>query len=67
VAAQGESADGMGAIARPAAPSGAAILVLTNAVIIDHSGIIRPRSHHRRRIRRLGKAGNHESSPGVDI
>jgi urease subunit alpha len=59
--------DGMGQSQRSRA-EGAVDTVITNAVILDHSGIIKADIAIRGgRICRIGKAGNPDIQPGVDI
>jgi urease subunit alpha len=59
--------DGMGQSQRTRA-EGAVDTVITNAVILDHSGIIKADIGIRGgRIRGIGKAGNPDIQPGVDI
>src|SRR5260370_3173726 len=59
--------DGMGQSQRSRA-EGAVDTVITNAVIIDHSGIIKADIGIRGgRISAIGKAGNPDIQPGVDI
>jgi len=62
--------DGMGQAQVPNGPGAheAADLVITNAVIVDHWGIVKADiavKHHR--IVAIGKAGNPDVQPGVDI
>src|SRR6266536_5067608 len=59
--------DGMGQSQRSRA-EGAVDTVITNAVILDHSGIIKADIGMRGgRIAAIGKAGNPDIQPGVDI
>src|SRR5437667_11413303 len=59
--------DGMGQSQRSRA-EGAVDTVITNAVILDHSGIIKADIGIRGgRISAIGKAGNPDIQPGVDI
>jgi urease subunit alpha len=59
--------DGMGQSQR-ARTEGAVDTVITNAVILDHSGIIKADIAIRGgRIAAIGKAGNPDTQPGVDI
>ncbi len=58
--------DGMGQSQRPSAE--AADLVITNAVVLDAAGIVKADVGVKDgRIMRLGKAGNPDVQPGVDI
>ncbi|MBX2814019.1 MAG: urease subunit alpha [Myxococcales bacterium] len=58
--------DGMGQSQRPSSQS--ADLVLTNALIVDHWGIIKADIGVKNgRIAAIGKAGNPDVQPGVDI
>lgn len=58
--------DGMGQSQRPAADT--VDLVITNALILDHWGIIKADIGIKNgRIARIGKAGNPDVQPGVDI
>jgi urease subunit alpha len=62
--------DGMGQSQRPngAGPEGAVDLVITNALIVDHWGIVKADIGIRgQRICGIGKAGNPDVQPGVDI
>jgi urease subunit alpha len=62
--------DGMGQSQRPNGPGDmdAADCVLTNALIIDHWGIVKADIGIKAgRIARIGKAGNPDVQPGVDI
>src|SRR3954447_24487124 len=59
--------DGMGQ-SQAAQAEGAADTVITNALIIDHWGIVKADVAIRNgRIDRIGKAGNPDTQPGVDI
>ena len=59
--------DGMGQSQTPRA-GGAVDTVITNALIVDHSGIIKADIGLRDgRIQTIGKAGNPDTQPGVDI
>src|SRR5229473_713051 len=59
--------DGMGQSQRARA-EGAVDTVITNAVILDHSGIVKADIGIRGgRIAAIGKAGNPDVQPGVDI
>ena len=59
--------DGMGQ-SQVTNAAGAADTVITNAVILDHSGIIKADVSLRHgRIAKIGKAGNPDIQPGVDI
>ncbi|TSE27707.1 urease subunit alpha [Tepidimonas aquatica] len=59
--------DGMGQSQHPRA-AGAVDLVITNALVIDHWGIVKADIGVRDgRIVALGKAGNPDTQPGVDI
>ncbi|MEY2685590.1 MAG: hypothetical protein RJA09_2735, partial [Pseudomonadota bacterium] len=59
--------DGMAQSQRTRA-EGAVDCVLTNAVIIDHTGIVKADIGLKNgRIERIGKAGNPDTQPGVDI
>ena len=59
--------DGMGQ-SQVTNAAGAADTVITNAVIIDHGGIIKADVSLRHgRIAKIGKAGNPDIQPGVDI
>ncbi len=59
--------DGMGQ-SQASRAEGAVDTVITNAVIVDHSGIIKADVGLRDgRIARIGKAGNPDTQPGVDI
>src|SRR5690606_6940788 len=58
--------DGMGQSQRPAAQ--VADTVITNAVILDHWGVVKADIGIKDgRIQRIGKAGNPDIQPGVDI
>ena len=62
--------DGMGQSQRPNGPGAmdAMDCVITNALIIDHSGIVKADIGLRgQRIAAIGKAGNPDVQPGVDI
>ena len=62
--------DGMGQSQRPngAGPEDAVDLVITNALIVDHWGIVKADIGIRgQRICGIGKAGNPDVQPGVDI
>jgi len=62
--------DGMGQSQRPngAGPADAVDLVITNALIVDHWGIVKADIGIRgQRICAVGKAGNPDVQPGVDI
>ena len=62
--------DGMGQSQAPNGPGAheAADLVITNALIIDHWGIVKADiGIKRHRIAAIGKAGNPDVQPGVDI
>ena len=62
--------DGMGKSQRPngAGPEDAVDLVITNALIVDHWGIVKADIGIRgQRICGIGKAGNPDVQPGVDI
>ena len=60
--------DGMGQIAGDARADGAVDTVVTNAVIIDHWGIVKADIGIRDgRIHAIGKAGNPDIQPGIDI
>jgi urease subunit alpha len=62
--------DGMGQSQRPNGPrkADAVDCVITNALIIDHSGIVKADIGLRgSRIAAIGKAGNPDVQPGVDI
>jgi len=62
--------DGMGQSQRPngAGPADAVDLVITNALIVDHWGIVKADIGIRgQRICGIGKAGNPDVQPGVDI
>ena len=59
--------DGMGQ-SQATRESGAVDTVITNALIVDHSGITKADIGLRDgRIHRIGKAGNPDTQPGVDI
>src|SRR5260370_70797 len=59
--------DGMGQSQRPRA-EGAVDTVITNAVILDHSGIVKADIGIKGgRIAGIGKAGNPDIQPGIDI
>ncbi|PWJ20479.1 urease subunit alpha [Jannaschia seohaensis] len=59
--------DGMGQSQRTRA-EGAVDTVITNALIVDHTGIIKADVGLRDgRIHKIGKAGNPDTQPGVDI
>ncbi len=59
--------DGMGQ-SQVTRADGAADTVITNALIVDHTGIIKADVGLRSgRIARIGKAGNPDTQPGVDI
>src|SRR5207302_3487096 len=59
--------DGMGQSARATRAGGALDLVITNALIIDHWGIVKADIGIREgRIVRVGKAGNPDTMQGVD-
>src|SRR5439155_17367636 len=59
--------DGMGQ-SQAARADGAMDTVITNAVILDHSGIVKADIGLRGgRIAKIGKAGNPDVQPGVDI
>ena len=59
--------DGMGQ-SQVTRAEGAADTVITNALILDHSGIVKGRYRLRDgRIAAIGKAGNPDTQPGVDI
>jgi urease subunit alpha len=58
--------DGMGQ-SQVTAPQGAVDTVITNALIVDHWGIVQGRHRPQgRRIAAIGKAGNPDTQPGVD-
>ncbi|MDA9990401.1 urease subunit alpha [Paracoccaceae bacterium] len=59
--------DGMGQ-SQTTRAAGAVDTVITNALIIDHSGIYKADvGLHDGRIHKIGKAGNPDTQPGVDI
>ena len=59
--------DGMGQ-SQATRAAGAVDTVITNALIIDHSGIYKADvGLHDGRIHKIGKAGNPDTQPGVDI
>ena len=58
--------DGMGQSQRPSAET--ADVVITNALILDHWGVVKADiGIHQGRISGIGKAGNPDVQPGVDI
>jgi urease subunit alpha len=60
--------DGMGQSQRPSADPAVADTVITNAVIVDAGGIVKADIAIKDgRIARIGKAGNPDVQPGVDI
>ena len=60
--------DGMGQSARATSAEGVLDLVITNALILDHWGIVKADIGLKDgRIWRIGKAGNPDIQPGVDI
>jgi urease subunit alpha len=60
--------DGMGQSQAPRAPGGAVDTVITNALIVDWWGIVKADVGLKDgRIAAIGKAGNPDTQPGVDI